>query len=98
MIEIQFIIIRINSTSYHDILFKKLYRYGISGKALDFFQHYFSSITQIVRKGDINIRNTSVTVGVPQRLILRPLLLYINNLFGIPPNENIILEVDYTAI
>ena len=54
----------------HDILLRKLVRYGIRGNILKFFQSYLSGRSQFVKLGNVKSSLMEIEYGVPQGSIL----------------------------
>ena len=66
----------------HNILLKKLSLYGIKNNSVKWFSSYLSNRKQFIQAGDIKASYEDIICGVPQRLILGPLLfiIYANDL------------------
>ena len=87
-------------TINHQILFDKLYHYGIRGVALSWFESYLSGRYQFITYNGIKSSQQLIKCGVPQRSILRPLLflIYINDLPSVCKSAVSIMLADDTKI
>jgi hypothetical protein len=83
-----------------DILLRKLYKYGIRGLSLRWFQSLLSDRTQKVKVGDVFSDVQSMTIGVPQGSALGPSLftLFMNDLYKFSDIPETLLFADDTAI
>ena len=84
----------------HNILCKKLKKYGVFGKAFEILESYLRDRTQ-----SVNIRGThadvrDIEIGVPQGSILGPLLfiIYINDLANVDDKGKFFIYADDTAV
>ena len=53
-------------TINHDILLSKLYRYGIRGNPLRWFENYLYNRNQVVKIGDTVSSSQTIICGIPQ--------------------------------
>ena len=64
-------------TVNHDILISKLEHYGVRGTALDLLKSYLCNRKQYESFHSVNFTRRVITCGVPQGLVLGPLLFII---------------------
>ena len=83
-------------TVNHEILINKLKHYGIRGLSLDWIKSYFGNRQKNVEYNGAYSYCNSIKSGVPQRLILGPLL--INDLCNASNIVELILFADDTNI
>ena len=83
-------------TVNYEILFDKLYHYGIRGLALDWVKSYFNERSQFVEYNGLRSSPHKIRCGVPQGSILGPLffILYINDLNNASNLESILFADD----
>ena len=63
---------------YHEILLRKLHKYGVRGIALDWFTSYLTNITQYAKLGNVESSFLQIVCGVPQGSTLGPLLFLLH--------------------
>lgn len=87
-------------TINHDILLKKMERYGIRGVALNWLNSYIRNRQQFVQMGDHKSSHADITCGVPQGSVLGPLLfiLYINDICSVSNILKFVLFADDTNV
>jgi hypothetical protein len=87
-------------TVNHEILLKKLYKYGIRGNSNNWFKSYLLNRKQYVTVNNIKSSLLHVNSGIPQGSNLGPLLfiLYINDMCHSAPNATFIHYADDTTI
>ena len=87
-------------TVNHQILLKKMYKYGIRGVVYDWFKSYLSNRKQYVNINKVNSPKLNITCGIPQGSILGPLmfLLYINDIANVSSVLFFLLFADDTTV
>ena len=87
-------------TDDHQILLKKLHHYAIRGQPLDWISNYLTNRRQFVQFGTTRSRLEPMICGVPQGLILSPLLfiIYINGLPSASDMVKTLLFADDTSL
>ena len=87
-------------TMNHDLLLRKLERYGIRGVVQDLIADYLRNRFQRVKFNNILSDPLPITIGVPQGSILGPLLflIYVNDLSNILSSFLSIMYADDTTL
>jgi hypothetical protein len=87
-------------TVNHNILMKKLYKYGVRGIAYDWFTDYLCNRKQYVCFNNHDSNEEIISCGVPQGSILGPLLflLYVNDIFRVSEEIFPIIFADDTNV
>ena len=87
-------------TVNHDILLKKLHKYGIRGVVYDWFVSYLSERSQYVSFLNHNSLQLKISCGVPKGSILAPLLfsIYVNDLANVSSVFFTLLFADDTNV
>ena len=84
----------------HNILFSKLYFYGIRGVALNWFKSFLTNRSQVVSVSGVKSTSRPILHGVPQGSVLGPLLflIYVNDLHEAIPFSLTNLFADDTML
>ena len=84
----------------HDILLKKMQKYGVSGNELAWFTSYLQDRRQLCKVNGVSSRIEEIHCGVPQGSCLGPLLfiVYINDLLFCLESCQVTMYADDTSI
>ena len=84
----------------HDILLKKMQKYGVSGNELAWFMSYLQDRRQLCKVNGVSSRMEDIHCGVPQGSCLGPLLfiVYINDLPFCLESCQVTMYADDTSI
>ena len=87
-------------TIHHDILLKKMQRYGIRGIALSWLESYLKDRKQFVHLNGVDSETRQAAYGVPQGSVLGPKLfiLYINDICEALVKMKCVLFADDTSL
>ena len=87
-------------TIHHNILLKKMHRYGIRGIALSWLESYLKDRKQFVHFNGADSETRQATFGVPQGSVLGPKLfiLYINDICEALKEMKCVLFADDTSL
>ena len=87
-------------TVVHEILFKKLFYYGMRGTELEWFKSYFSDRQESVKVSNTESSFLPINISIPQGSTLGPLLfiLYINDIINVSNKLKMYLYADDSVI